>query len=81
MRAGDLTPGRYHAHGSKEVDCIIHEVTLQPNGYEVLIDYSYPGVKRYQSYYHVDRNWGVEREQMIVEEPLDWVSLLKESLA
>jgi len=75
MRAGDLTPGEYYAHGSTYVNCIIHTVTYSAERQEVWVDHTYQG-ERMNRWYDEDRDWKVKRHSIVIEEPVDWADLL-----
>lgn len=76
MRAGDLRPGWYHAHGNSFPDLLIHEVEHRPEQHAVTIDYTYGRDSRHVRGYDVDRLWSVRPVEHVIQEEFDWRELL-----
>lgn len=70
IRAGDLTPGLYEAHGSGIPDCEIYQVLHLHGIRQVTITYDYPPGEKQRDSFSVESEWHVKRHvpELVIQE-------------
>lgn len=73
MKAGDLIPGLYYAHGSDEPNCEI--LAVRRRDHEVEVDYVYQR-ERVVKWYSLVTEWAVTHHSIVISEEPEWVEML-----